>query len=72
MVFLFARLAWTIGASGDEEALCLRDRAKDFVCKMDRRLGGGLRVVLAKELKPFERELSTNGPMDRILAISQT
>ena len=28
MVFLFARLAWTIGASDQEEASCLRDRGK--------------------------------------------
>ena len=40
-MFLFARLAWAIGASDDEEALCLRDREKQAVCKMDRRLAGG-------------------------------
>ena len=40
MVFLFARLAWTIEASDEEEALCLQERAKDFVCKMERRLTG--------------------------------
>ena len=34
MAFVFAPLARTIGASDHKEASCLRDRAKDFVCKM--------------------------------------
>ena len=40
-VFVFAPLARTIGASDQEEASCLRDREKQSVCKMDRRLAGG-------------------------------
>jgi hypothetical protein len=37
---VFAQLARTIGASDHKEASCLRDRAKDLVCKKERRLAG--------------------------------
>ena len=40
-LFVFAPLARTIEASDQEEASCLRDREKQSVCKMDRRLAGG-------------------------------
>src|SRR4029077_17300020 len=40
LAFLFAQLARTIGASDHKEASCLGDRAKDFVCKIERRLAG--------------------------------
>jgi hypothetical protein len=40
-LFVFAPLARTIEASDQEEASCLRDREKQSVCKMDRRLADG-------------------------------
>ena len=40
LAFVFAPLARTIGASDHKEASCLRDRAKEFVCKKERRLAG--------------------------------